>query len=478
MPVRSNGWLLAGMGTVLVLCVGGPGCQTQQVVPAGPSLSAPVAIGDAPAAGAVATATPSTPAVIAASSAPKPRLSFFRRTPQPAVEIAAPVAQQADRGGDTAQGMAVIASSWRTIDRDTVAPSPPADGTASAAPAAAASLQQTGTATTEAKPADTLWHPVVLATTGANSPQEPAPTTLPAIEPLPAARLVPQPVQPTPQPVQAAPQQQVIARAHYHYPSMIHDAPAPPPIPAVPREFEKQSLPPYVVEPPDILLINASNAITLPTQPLQGQHLVRPDGTINLGIYGSVYVAGLTLDQIQDVVASVLKARHARRKGEDGKPSEKEMTLDEIKLELQVDVLAYNSKVYYIITDGGGYGEQVYRISATGNETVLDALSQINGLPAVASKKRIWVARATPDHSQPMILPVDWCGIVKNGSAATNYQIFPGDRVYVNSDALIRTDSALGKFLAPIERTLGTVLLGSSAVNSIRNGNLNNGSVP
>ena len=137
---------------------------------------------------------------------------------------------------------------------------------------------------------------------------------------------------------------------------------------------------------------------------------------------------------------------------------------------LVVDVYAYNSKVYYIITDGGGYGEQVYRISATGNETVLDALSQINGLPAVASKKKIWVARATPDHSPPLILPVDWCGIVKSGSAATNYQVFPGDRIYVNSDARIRTDSALGKFLAPVERVLGTVLLGSSTVNSIRNG--------
>jgi polysaccharide export outer membrane protein len=471
MPVRSKGWLLAGTGAVLGLCVSGIGCQSRQLNPLAVEPAMPAVVAEAPTPVVVASAA-AKPEVIAASPAPKPRFSFFRRS-RPAVEMQAPVVQTVDSRTDAVQGMAVIASSWRGMDRDNAVQNPIAGAAAAVTPAAEANVQQTGGGATDTRPTDTPWHAVVLTAGGSTAQNEkqsaPGVEPLPTSESLPAARLVPQPVAPA---VQTSPPQ-LIARAHYHYPSTVHDAAATPPVPAVPREFEKQSLPPYVVEPPDILLINASNAITLPTQPLIGQHLVRPDGTINLGIYGSVYVAGLTLDQIQDVVASVLKARHARRKGEDGRPAEKEMTLEEIKLELQVDVLAYNSKVYYIITDGGGYGEQVYRISATGNETVLDALSQINGLPAVASKKRVWVARATPDHSPPLILPVDWCGIVKNGSAATNYQIFPGDRVYVNSDALIRTDSALGKFLAPVERVLGTVLLGSSTVNSIRNGSTN-----
>ena len=48
-----------------------------------------------------------------------------------------------------------------------------------------------------------------------------------------------------------------------------------------------------------------------------------------------------------------------------------------------MDVLAYNSKVYYVITDGGGAGEQVYRIPSNGNETVLDAIAAIEGIVAV-----------------------------------------------------------------------------------------------
>jgi polysaccharide export outer membrane protein len=238
----------------------------------------------------------------------------------------------------------------------------------------------------------------------------------------------------------------------------------------VPREDAKQSFPEYRVAPPDILLIQGSRAITLPIQALDGPHLVRPDGTISLGIYGTVYVAGLTLEEIRDAVAVRLKAvrdqaRAAKIKTKDEK--DKDMDLDDlsperIKLELTVDVLAYNSQYYYVITDGGGYGEQVYRYVATGNETVLDALSQINGLPAVASKKHIWLARAT--H----VYPVDWRSITQVGAASTNYQVFPGDRIYVNSDKLIRTDSFLAKFLSPAERILGVTLLGSSTVNSIR----------
>jgi polysaccharide export outer membrane protein len=256
----------------------------------------------------------------------------------------------------------------------------------------------------------------------------------------------------------------------------------------VPREFEKMALPPYVVEPPDILLIQASNRITLRLQPIQGQHLVGPDGTINLGIYGKVRVAGMTLDQVADVVAArLLEIMPGLLRGVpeiDDKGQEKKGTegayvkewqrdfnaLELIKKELQVDVLVYSSKFYYVITDGGGYGQQVYPIPIRGNETVLDALANINGLPAVANKRRVWVARATRAGQAPKILPVDWMAITKCGESATNYQLFPGDRVYVDSNNLIKADSFLAKLYSPILRTFGVTLLGASTVNTIKLG--------
>src|SRR5260370_15897961 len=75
----------------------------------------------------------------------------------------------------------------------------------------------------------------------------------------------------------------------------------------VPREGAKVSLPPYVIEPPDILLIESTQKI--PDQPVRGQHLVRPDGTVSLGIYGAAYVAGMTIDQAKESIGRTLATR-------------------------------------------------------------------------------------------------------------------------------------------------------------------------
>lgn len=261
-------------------------------------------------------------------------------------------------------------------------------------------------------------------------------------------------------------------------PALLH-APRPAPVEAVPEAVEiglphapafglkapietgKVSLPPYVIEPPDILLVETLAGAGV--QEIKGQHLVRPDGTIGLGIFGPVYVSGMTTEQAREAVAQAINSRLD--------PEElraKKVKRVEAK-DINVDVIAYNSKVYYVITDGGGFGEQVRRFPITGSETVLDAISHIDGLPAVASKKRIWVARRTHgDHGAPQIFPVNWIGITQGAQVATNYQVMPGDRIYVHSQKLIRADSMIGKFLAPFERMLGVTLLGSSTVNSIR----------
>jgi polysaccharide export outer membrane protein len=251
---------------------------------------------------------------------------------------------------------------------------------------------------------------------------------------------------------------------HPHFPGHPPAASPPP----VPREGEMAALPPYVVGPPDILLVESTKGLK-DVQPVKGPHLIRPDGTINVGIYGSVFVAGMTLDQVREAVSSLILARLDIKEIEEQIKGTKKTPLQYVMENTFVDVLAYNSKVYYVITDGGGYGEQVFPFPVTGNDTVLDAVGKIYGLPPVASKKHIWVARRTlDDDSHPKILPVDWCGITQRGFTATNYQLLPGDRVYVKSDWLRELDARLAKVLAPIERVFGAILLGSETVQSLR----------
>jgi polysaccharide export outer membrane protein len=258
-----------------------------------------------------------------------------------------------------------------------------------------------------------------------------------------------------------------------------------PPPGAVPRELDKITLPPYVIEAPDQLLIevvqrsmvpelDAKNEPVLgpdkkpilkpatdrlPVQPISGPFQVRLDGTVGLGFWGNVPVSGLTMDQAAEAIRNHVVQNPALR--EFGTKPESVYVI--------IDVLAYNSKRYYIIYDGGGFGEQVVSFPITGSETVLDAIANVGGLSDIASKRNVWVARRTPHPGQPwQILPVDWVGMTQHGITFTNYQVMPGDRIYVKAQKLVTIDRTLSRIFAPIERVFGITLLGASTVNQIQ----------
>ena len=198
-----------------------------------------------------------------------------------------------------------------------------------------------------------------------------------------------------------------------------------PPAGVVPRELSgRVALPPYVIEAPDVLTIEAALKLPepgkverLPDQPISGQFPVRPDGTVGLGLWGSVLVSGLTTDQAADAIRKHL-----------AKAAPAELAAD--KLAVSVDVLAYNSKHYYVVADAHGRGQTVVRLPITGSETVLDAVSQVYGLTPVTANDTVRVVRQT-SRGVPQTLPVDWKAIIEQGVTATNYQLLPSDRVYV-----------------------------------------------
>ncbi len=187
-------------------------------------------------------------------------------------------------------------------------------------------------------------------------------------------------------------------------------------------------------------------------QQIAGEHLVRADGTVYLGTYGSVRVTGLTLTE-------------ARKK------IEEHLTAFLYLPQITLDVLAYNSKVYYVIFDGAGAGQVVTRLPVTGNETVLDAISRVGGLGQVADKHHMWIARPAPAKGGcDQVLPIDWVGITTKGQTATDYQILPGDRLYVMAYRATALDIVLARMIAPAERIFGIVLLGTSTVQGFKTG--------
>ncbi len=210
------------------------------------------------------------------------------------------------------------------------------------------------------------------------------------------------------------------------------------------QEIERHLLSRGLTQPE--VSVSLFQAVGLP--PINRDYVVGPDGKVNLGVYGKAYVTGMTVDEAREAIVEKLSE-----------------TLD--RPEVSVSVLAYNSKVYYLVLEGAGQGDRLFRLPATGNETVLDAISQVQGLSNVSSKK-IWIARPSPhEKGVDQILPVDWVALTRHGDSATNFQVLPGDRVFISEDKLIALDSFISRVTQPIERVFGGVLLGSQTIQTV-----------
>jgi polysaccharide export outer membrane protein len=234
----------------------------------------------------------------------------------------------------------------------------------------------------------------------------------------------------------------------------------------IPRELNKVSMPEYVVEPPDLVLVEVLEA--LPGRPISGERLVRPDGKITLGFYGEVYVAGLTISEIKEKIVLHLRKQIPDEvlglieQDEEGNfinvdPKDSNRVF--------VDVTAYNSKNYYIQGDVAAPG----KLPITGNETVLDAINYAGGLIPTAAPQNIRLVRPAPAGACcEQTLPVNLAAIISGGDPTTNYQLMPGDRVVVYRDPIVRTTIMIDRLAAPFQTVLNSILQYSFAARSVK----------
>jgi protein involved in polysaccharide export with SLBB domain len=181
-------------------------------------------------------------------------------------------------------------------------------------------------------------------------------------------------------------------------------------IPAdIPRELDKHCLPPYTVEPGDVLLVAATD-LDSPVR-IPGDQPVLPDGTIALGKYGRPVVAGKTLDEIEAIVRSQVQAHSAG------------------PVSISVRLASRQSTVFYVLGEVNAPGA----FPLSGRETVLDGILAAGGLNERACWRDIIVSRPTRPAECRVVLPVCYSEIVQLGDTTTNYQLQPGDRIFVPS---------------------------------------------
>ena len=215
-------------------------------------------------------------------------------------------------------------------------------------------------------------------------------------------------------------------------------------VPDVPRELAKHPMPSYTVEPGDVLLVlpTESEASALgepgpapdknPPPPVRipPDQPILPDGSINLGIYGRLIVAGKTVEEMELMIRATVQAQIHRDPGF-----------------ITVRIVTRDSKVYYVLGEVNTPGA----FPLKGRETVLDAILAAGGINDHGSRENIILARPTAPHSCRVVLPVCYREITQLGDTTTNYQILPGDRIIVPTRGMHDSKKACGICKGPQE---------------------------
>lgn len=187
---------------------------------------------------------------------------------------------------------------------------------------------------------------------------------------------------------------------------------ASPEVARLPRELEKTVLPGLYLQPGDAVtleMVDFTSEVRLPSD-----QQILPDGSLDLGKYGRLIVAGLSPEQAEQLIEERLVAL--------GEEEEEQVNVRVLEPQL----------VYYVLGEVSSPGSY----PLVGSETVLDAIVTAGGMTAEASPCDVLLARPTHPGSCRVTLPICYRQITQLGDTSTNYQIQPGDRVYVGTKGL------------------------------------------
>lgn len=189
---------------------------------------------------------------------------------------------------------------------------------------------------------------------------------------------------------------------------------------------------PYTLGRDDVIQIDVRN------QPeFSGHYQIGFDGRIQYSYIGDIPIAGLTKYEVQQVLEKLL---------------EKYIRVPSVG----VQILAYNSKVVYVIGEVRSPGKFIMRGDAIKlREAILAA-----GLPTrYAALKRVHVIQ--PALAEPRVRVINVKKILYKGKLKDDVDLFPGEIVVIPSTVLSSVNLFLGDLLSPITRGARVAALGS-----------------
>ena len=188
----------------------------------------------------------------------------------------------------------------------------------------------------------------------------------------------------------------------------------------------------YVLQPPDQILVICSEV-----PEINGQNqLIRPDGKISFEDLGEIEAAGRTPAQLaENLRKKVLKLYQLGE--EDDYP-------------VDVRIVAYQSKRYYVLGQVARPGPQVY----SGRDTVFSALA-LTQPTILAWLERIQVIRPSRDENvKPQIFEVNFKRMAAHGEHSKDVLLQEGDVIYVPPTILAAIAMKIEEFIRPLGRAL------------------------
>ncbi len=153
-------------------------------------------------------------------------------------------------------------------------------------------------------------------------------------------------------------------------------------------------------------------------------------------------------------------------------PDEAELMMDQMEWELVapadsdrvfVDITAFNSKAYFVLGDVAQPG----RLPWTGMETVLDALNYAAGFVPTAEPKDIKLVRPARGGKPAKVYRIDYEAIIQRGDATANLQIFPGDRLVVGRNEVVKKTIAMDRTASALQAAVGNMSQFANMVRSL-----------
>lgn len=189
----------------------------------------------------------------------------------------------------------------------------------------------------------------------------------------------------------------------------------------------------YILQPADEIEIHSSR---VPEIHLQRQQ-IRPDGKVSFELLGEVDVAGKTCKEVADIL------------------QEKVSLLYTLAGEYPVDVrvVGYNSKVYYVLGQVRAPGAKVF----CGRETLCHALAKAQ--PTVLGWiERIQVIRPSCDpNTKPKIFELNYDRMIAHGDLTKDVLLEEGDIIYVPPTVLATVGMKVEEVFRPFGRAFSTV---------------------